>query len=361
MDMSTYGQLLLTIAVAMAGGYCALYFHVPAGALIGSMIAVAVVNVAFDVAYIPAGWKFYTQISTGAYIGAKLSRSEAAGLKIILKPAVILAAVMIAFTVGISLVICSISDLTIATALFAVAPAGITDMTLASMEFDAEPSVVALMQTVRIIFTICLLPPIIKAIEKRRPVSVPGAAERTEEPASPPAEPSGRAKKTLPELAVTLGIAFIFGKLGKAVGVPAGAITCSMLACAIYNVISNRAYMPLRLRQFIQIFAGALIGCSVGREQALKMLELYQVVILAIAGFILLDLAAAWLINRWTDMDIITALFSSAPGGVTDMALIAEDMGADSVKIAGMHTIRLVGVIMLYPTLISILVQLLPL
>ena len=77
------------------------------------------------------------------------------------------------------------------------------------------------------------------------------------------------------------------------------------------------------------------------------------------AGFenILLDLAAAWLIQRWTSMDMITALFASAPGGVTDMALIAEDMGADSVKVTGMHTVRLIGVISLYPALISVLLR----
>ena len=58
-------------------------------------------------------------------------------------------------------------------------------------------------------------------------------------------------------------------------------------------------------------------------------------------------------------MDIITALFASAPGGVTDMALIAEDMGADSTKIAGMHSLRLITVIILFPSLIGGLIHIL--
>ena len=371
MDMDMIGRLLLTIAVAMVSGYAALRLHVPAGALIGSMVVVAVLNVAFGTAYMPVSWKFYTQISTGAYLGAKISKTDAVGLKIILKPAVILAVVMLAFTIVVGVAIEQVSDLTIATALFAIAPAGITDMTLASMEFDAEPSIVALIQTIRIVFTICLFPPMIRAIEKLQsahPAAKPIAEnpeplpspEPTAEP-EPEAQPEApKRKKTLGELAVTLVIALIFGRLGKAIGVPAGAITCSMFACAVYNILSDRAYMPLRLRQFIQLFAGALIGCTVGREQVMQMLRLYKVVLLAVLGFILLDLVAAWIINRRTEMDIITALFSSAPGGLTDMALIAEDMGADSVKIAGMHTLRLIGVVMLYPSIISILVKILP-
>ena len=117
--------------------------------------------------------------------------------------------------------------------------------------------------------------------------------------------------------------------------------------------------MPLRLRQFIQVFAGALIGCTVNRQQVFQMLELYDVVILAVVSFIVLDLVAGVMIARCTDMDLVSALFSCAPGGLTDMALIADDMGADSVKVAGMHLLRLVSVIAFYPAIISVLVPLL--
>lgn len=349
-------RLAITIAVGMIGGYAALRLKVPAGALIGSMLVVAVMNVAFGTAYMPAAWKFYTQVSTGAYLGAKISRADLRDMKIIFVPALILAAVMLAFTTAVGILICRISDLTPATALFAVAPAGITDMTLASMEFDSEPSIVALIQTVRIVFTICMLPPMIKLIERRSGTH----------PNPPPARPEeakaavpGKKKKSIDEIVTTLVIALICGRLGKLAGIPAGAITCSMIGAAAFNLITDHAYMPLRLRQFIQVFAGALIGCTVGREQVIQMLHIWKVVLVAIVGYTLLDLAAAWIIQRHTEMDIITALFSSAPGGLTDMALIAEDMGADSIKIAGMHTLRLIGVVILYPSIIGLLVRLL--
>jgi len=44
---------------------------------------------------------------------------------------------------------------------------------------------------------------------------------------------------------------------------------------------------------------------------------------------------------------------------LTDMVLIADDMGADSVKVAGMHLLRLISVIAFYPAIISILLPLL--
>lgn len=87
------------------------------------------------------------------------------------------------------------------------------------------------------------------------------------------------------------------------------------------------------------------------------MIELWDVVILAIVSFIVLDLVAGVIISKTTDMDLISALFSSAPGGLTDMTLIAAELGADGVKVAGMHMIRLVSVIACYPTLIQLIVS----
>ena len=356
MDQEMIIWLIATIAVAMIGGLVAIKLKVPSGALIGAMVAVAIMNVAFDKAYIPTGWKFYTQISTGAYIGAKISRADVRGMRSVIKPALILAAVMIVVTAGMGILIWKTTDLSPATALFGIAPAGITDMTLASMEFDSEPSIVALLHTIRIFFTISIMPLMIKAIEKVSGIH-PDPPAATEEGTAENA-PVKR-KKTLPDLIATLAVAMLCGWLGKKAGVPAGAITCSIIGAAAFNLITDHGFMPLRLRQFIQLFAGALIGCTVGREQVRLILRIWPAVLMSVAGFVLLDLIAAWVIHKRTGMDVITALFASAPGGVTDMALIAEDMGADSVKIAAMHTLRLIGVELTFPLLISLLVNLL--
>ena len=357
MDREMMIRLAVTVVAAISGGLIAIKLKIPAGALIGSMVAVAAMNVAFENAYIPIDWKFYTQVSTGAYLGAKVSKADLKGLKAILKPALILAAVMIVVTAGMGILIWQTTDLTPATAMFGIAPAGITDMTLASMEFDSEPAVVALLHTVRIFFTICIMPFMIKLIERLSGVH-PAPPPSAEEDVSAQAVP-GKKKTNLLELAATLAIALVFGRLGKLAGIPAGAITCSMAGAAAFNLLTDHGCMPMRLRQFIQFFAGALIGCTVGREQIREILRIWPAVLLSLVGFVLLDLIAAWVIHRRTDMDIITALFSSAPGGLTDMALIAEDMGADSTRIAGMHTLRLIGVVLLYPSIIGLLVYLL--
>ena len=340
-------KFMITSIIAILGGYVGKKLHMPAGTLIGAMIFTAGFNIIVSNAFMPMELKFFTQAATGAYIGAKISKADLQSLGGIIKPAVILMAVMLAVSIGMGVIICNISELTIATALFSMAPAGVSDMALAAMDFDSEPSVVAFMQTMRIVFIICVIPVFIKFIYKRQNKTNPQSLEKK------PLSRSLNTHKSAINLFLTVVVALLCGLIGRMLEIPSGAIICSMFGCSAFNIVTGRGYMPLKLRQFIQIFAGGLIGCTVGREQLAQMKDLAIVVILGTISFILMDIIAALIITRFTNMDLVTALFACSPGGLTDMSLIAEEMGADSLKVASMHTIRLVSVIALYPIIID--------
>lgn len=50
-------------------------------------------------------------------------------------------------------------------------------------------------------------------------------------------------------------------------------------------------------------------------------------------------------------------MFASAPGGATDMALIASDLGADLTKIALIQSFRAIFVVSVMPMLIVLFVK----
>ena len=341
-------NFIITACVAVLGSCLGYKLHIPAGTLIGAMIFAAAFQVVSGEAYMPIGLKFYTQAATGMYIGAKICREDLSGLREKAKPTFILMAVMLIFSIGAGLLIHSVSDLSIATALFSMAPAGVSDMALAAMDFDAEPSVIALMQTVRIIFILCLIPSIIRLLDR----SLQNRMERPHGHQKQKASQTN-SQNSWQNLILTLGVGLLCGYAGKVLNVPGGTITFSMIGCAVLNLCFGRGCMPLWVRQFIQIFAGALIGCTVYREQIEQLQSMLGVVLLGAIGFLLMDLIAAALIVKFTTMDLLTALFACAPGGLTDMTLIAENMGGDSLKVAEMHTMRLIAVIAIYPTVVS--------
>ena len=72
----------------------------------------------------------------------------------------------------------------------------------------------------------------------------------------------------------------------------------------------------------------------------------------AIAGTIF-TLVGPDQLSKLTKLDLTTSLFASAPGGVSDMAIIASELGADPAKVAALQTLRLIVVIVLFPTLVT--------
>lgn len=340
-------MLLLTIIVAVIGGVGFVRMKVPAGALIGSMLCVAFLNVITGShAEFSTHVRFITQVATGAYIGAKIRKSDIYSLKDIIIPVVILSACMLGFGVANGWILARYTRLDLATALFAAAPAGIADMTLASAYFNAESAKVAMLQVVRLISVLAFTPGLAKLLSKKY-LPLPGERENIGEFLV--------YKGNALDAVKTLAVGLVCGTAGQLSGFPAGTISFSMIGCAIYNILREHAYMPLRLRQFIQCFAGAYIGCMITRSQVIEMLGMYEVVAAVIVGFYILNFIIAFLLVKFCRMDVITALLSSSAGGLTDMALIADELGADRAKVVAMQLIRVIGVIMLYPPLIKIL------
>ena len=340
---------LLTALVAIAGGYGAMRLRIPAGALLGAMIAVTVFNLIFEKATMPADMKLISQIATGAYIGARISKKEVAGLKQILLPAVIMTTLLMVFTMGVGMIIHRTQGLSVPTALFGMAPGGIADMTLAAMDFGADVSAVALLQTIRLIFLLLALPPIIRHYGKKDQVN-------TEIKNSPSKKKSDKSIQW-ENLFLTLLVGSLCGIGGKALGIPAGGIVCSMAGCIAFNILTERGCMPVSLRRFVQMLAGALIGTSIGRQEVIMMRTMWPVVLMAMACFLFIDLVASALIVKHTDMDRTTALFSCSPGGMTDLTLLSEEYGADTLKVAGMHMVRMTSVVAFYPLIISLLMK----
>ena len=73
---------------------------------------------------------------------------------------------------SVGMIIHRTQGLSVPTALFGMAPGGIADMTLAAMDFGADVSAVALLQTIRLIFLLIALPPVIRFYGKKNQQSV---------------------------------------------------------------------------------------------------------------------------------------------------------------------------------------------
>ena len=261
----------------------------------------------------------------------------------------------------------SSSNIDMKTALFCTAPGGIMDMTLIAYDFGADTSKVAVMQMMRLISVMCLIPWLIKGVIKYYKSKSP--AEETENLKSSKETISEKKKEKIPfmedlkKIIITMTIGVIYD-------CKHGYHNNKYNICQIFKKFSgsfirffhitpylSSAFMPIKLRQFIQVLGGALIGAKMTMGDILGMKTIAIPVIIVISGFCLMNLILGIMVYKISDFNIPTSMFSAAPGGISDIAIIAGELGADTPKVAVMQFIRLVCVIAFYPILIKIIVQ----
>lgn len=66
-----------------------------------------------------------------------------------------------------------------------------------------------------------------------------------------------------------------------------------------------------------------------------------------------MNLSLGFLIFKTSKFDLTTSLFATAPAGVSDMALIADEIGADSTKVSVLQIIRLTAAVSIFPAVIA--------
>ncbi|MBL4938225.1 AbrB family transcriptional regulator [Clostridium sp. YIM B02515] len=353
-------NLILTILVGFMGGIIALRLKVPAGAMVGSMIFTAAFNIATGRVFMPQDVKVVTQIAAGAFIGAGITRKDVVDLKFVIKPAVLMVLSMILLDLLMGYIMYKVTGVDLTTCLFASAPGGIVDMSLISSDMGADTSKVAILQMIRLLIVFIVLPPMMKMIHSKlyKDEILNTAREEAVCTDSAKADKFIENRKKLSKdrtinLLITLLTALIFGFIGFELKIPAGAMTFAMIAAGTLNIFTGRGYMPLNLRRATQVFAGILIGGRMTYTDVIALKSVIVPAIIMLVGIIFVNFCIGFFISRIGGIEIVTALLASAPGGVSDMALIAKDLGGDAPKVAIMQLARYVCIIAFFPVIIK--------
>ena len=345
-------NLILTLIIAILGGYLASKKKVPAAYMLGALFLVAVFNIFFNRAFLPSYFKFITQIATGTFIGSRFRSEDIKMLKKVIVPGITMVVLMIAFSFLLSYLMSTFLGIDNLTSFFATAPGGIMDIYLIAYDFKANTSQVALLQLIRLISVISFVPFFTKkCYERNIKKSVNSEQEIEKENKKERKFEIKREKSFL----FTIIVGIIGGIIGYFSHLPAGTMSCSMALVAYFNVKTHKAYMPIPLRKIIQSFGGALIGAKVTLGDVIALKDLILPIILIIIGFCLMNVLVGFFLYRTTKFSLSTALLSASPGGMSDISLMAEDLGANAPQVASMQFLRAIFIVGVYPIIIKIL------
>ena len=371
-----FANFTLTLFFAFAFGTLGFRLKIPAGAMVGAVMGTVLVNLLFERAFFYADLRVAIQLVSGAMIGSRIGKKDFLSLKTIVLPTFFLLGGMMIFNLAFGILMHRLGGLDVATALFSSAPGGMADMALISAELGAETAYVGILQMFRILVIILSMPPLFKKILQKRGyqskrketsasadvrepkatfVSYPLTTSAHGDAKSPTIGPARARMPT--RLLILLIAASAGGLFFRWLGVTAGALTGGMLASAVYCVLRGTVKFPSALKFLLQILAGAYIGIGIDRACVATMPNLLAPALIMVIGIYGFVFVMAWLMHRLFKLDLAVCLLSSTPGGVQEMSLLSEDLGADTAKIAVMQTVRLVFVILLFPTMLGIVAR----
>ncbi len=153
---------MITILLLGGFGWLGSVSAIPAGALLLSLVAVAFYNVARGEACLPAKAKLVAQCCAGIFIGIKIDLHNVAQYSTLAWPLllVVINCLMMNYLLGFW--IYKTNDMDLATSLFASIPAGVSDMALISLDYGGDAPKVAVLQLVRYVSVMCIMPSMIR-------------------------------------------------------------------------------------------------------------------------------------------------------------------------------------------------------
>ena len=321
-----------TFAAAIAGAGLAALLGIPAGALIGAMLAVAVLAatgapvglpaIARDLAFLVIG------ISLGAGIDAEVL-PQLPGWSVSLAG---LAVALVATLAASSLLLRRVFGLDRDTAVLASAPGTMSNAVAIAVEGRGDAPAVMILQLMRLVILVTLVPPV---------AAIFGA---------PAGGATLRAAMPLPALALILAAGLPLGRWAGRRGISAACLLTGILLSGMAHAtgLVHGAAPPWVIFLGFTV-TGAVLGTRIGAvdmRAALRLAGAGAVVVAMALGMSVGFAAITWAL---TGFPLGQILIAYAPGGVEAMAAIGLALGYDPAFVAAHHFARIVILLALVP------------
>jgi len=127
----------------------------------------------------------------------------------------------------------------------------------------------------------------------------------------------------------------------------------ALLTSGCFALLLKMSYCyGTRLRIAAQIGLGVVMG---QRMTYAVVSQLGQILVPALATTAVMlvgCIALAFLLHKLSGWDILTCLLCTAPAGLSQITVFAEEIGADSFTASVFHTVRILSIVSIYPWLV---------
>ncbi len=155
---------------------------------------------------------------------------------------------------------------------------------------------------------------------------------------------------------LTLAIGTIGGLVGYKLKIPAGAMIGSLLAVAVFNIsFESLGKIPGGVIIAVQIVLGSALGMSFTKGIIGGLREAWLPALIIAVAYLLAGFVVALIVSKVTGWDMLTSMFSTAPGGLSDVVAAAQTIeGVKTTDVMIMHSVRLATVLLFIPVIVKL-------
>lgn len=147
--------------------------------------------------------------------------------------------------------------------------------------------------------------------------------------------------------------------IGHRSGFPAGAMVGGLILGLVVKAVMNVGLDPKV--EWLSYISQALVAYVIVRGSDFSSLtELPKYLPAAIAysfSLLVFTLGLAWIFSKICKMDFLTSLFATTPGGLTGIAIVAIDMGANPTISVLFNIVRVVTILIVVPVIANLIVR----
>jgi uncharacterized protein len=255
-------------------------------------------------------------------------------------PFVLATIILLTVSVINSLIAARFINIDSATSVFGSIPGGLSEMVAASESVQANAAMVTIFQTVRLLTVVFTVPFFVVYLFATNTTSLPQ-----------------QVTNSIGDLSIFAYGWFIIPILAGWFlrnYLPAAYVIGPLLATALLKI--SVVDLPV-LPQFLLILAQISVGISMGSKitlQDLKQGGKYCGIYFLLAIIVIVtSFGLGYLFSIVTHLHLPTALLSFAPGGLVEMVLTAQSVGADPAIVSSLQFIRLLFIIMFVPSILK--------
>jgi membrane AbrB-like protein len=131
--------------------------------------------------------------------------------------------------------------------------------------------------------------------------------------------------------------------------IPGSLMVGAMIATAIFNFFTGMGKLPPNFSLLVQFLLGCYIGNMIKRSDIRDMKHLVKPALVLTLSMTVYAIFTGLLLGQFIYSDLLTAMYSTAPGGMVEVCIFAEDTGANTSIVATIHMLRMGILYLLVP------------